>query len=346
MNRMHLMTIVLVAAAFAGSALPSHSQTYPNPFRAVHDWAKPPEGREMGRVGDVEVDPDGKHIWAIVRCDPKVTHGRECIDSELDPIIKFDSEGNPVKSFGGGMFIWPHGMDIDPDGNIWVTDAIREEWTPPGKRGHQVVKFSPEGRFLMRLGTPGQPGSGATHFNSPTDVVVAGNGDIFVTDGHAAESNNRVVKFSSDGTYIKEWGGTGYAPGQLRLPHTIAIDARGRLFVGDRENARIQIFDQDGNHLATWRQFGRPSGITFDSNGTIYVADSTSDDEKNPGFEYGIRIGDSDKGWVRAFIRYPWGDPRVSRGHGAEWVAVDAEGSLYGGEPYPRNIQKYVRVMP
>ena len=199
---------------------------------------------------------------------------------------------------------------------------------------------------MLRLGTPGEPGKGSPHFNSPTDVVVAGNGDIFVTDGHAAESNNRAVKFSRERANIKEWGGTGYAPGQLRLPHTIAIDSRGRLFVGDRENARIQILDQDGNHLATWRQFGRPSSITFDRNGMIYVADSTSDDEKNPGFEYGIRIGDSGSGWVRAFIRYPWGDPRVSRGQGAEWVAVDAEGNLYGGEPYPRNIQKYVPVMP
>ncbi len=343
---MRPITLLLAATMFVTAVDRAHPQNYPNPYRAIQDWAKPPAGRDMGRVGDVEVDPDGKHIWAVVRCDPTVTHGRECINSDLDPIIKFDPEGNPVKSFGGGMFIWPHGMDIDPDGNIWVTDAIREEWTPPGKRGHQVVKFSPEGKILMRLGTPGVPGNDSSHFNSPADVVVARNGDIFVADGHAAESNNRVVKFSKDGKYIKEWGGTGYAPGQIRLPHTIAIDASGRLFVGDRENARIQIFDQDGNHLATWRQFGRPSGITFDGNGMIYVADSTSDDQKNPGFAYGIRIGDSEKGWVSAFIQYPWGDPRVDRGHGAEWVAVDAEGNLYGGEPYPRNIQKYVRVMP
>ena len=346
MYPMRLTTSLIAAALLLTSVQHAHSQSYANPFRAVDGWAKPPAGREMGRVGDVEVDPDGKHIWAIVRCDPTMTHGRECIDSDLDPVIKFDPDGNAVKTFGGGMFIWPHGMDIEPDDNIWVTDAIREEWTPSGKRGHQVVKFSPEGEVLMRLGRPGVAGNDSSHFNSPTDVVVARNDDVFVTDGHAAESNNRVVKFSKDGTYIKEWGGTGYAAGQLRLPHTIAIDSRGRIFVGDRENARIQIFDQDGNHIAIWRQFGRPSGIAFDKRGSIYVADSTSDDEKNPGFAYGIRIGDSERGWIRSFIQYPWGDPRVARGHGTEWVAVDAEGNLYGGEPYPRNIQKYVRVMP
>ncbi len=322
----------------------AHGQLYPNPYRTVDGWAKPPEGRPMGRVGDVEIDPDGRHVWAIVRCDPEARFGSECLDSDLDPILKFDAEGNVVESFGGGMFIWPHGMDIDPDGDIWVTDAIREAWTPQGKRGHQVVKFSPKGKVLMTLGTPGVAGKGPGHFSSPTDVVVAPNGDVFVTDGHDAVSNNRVVKFSEAGKYIKEWGGTGYGPGQIRLPHTIAMDSRGRIFVGDRENARIQLFDQDGNHLSTWRQFGRPSGITFDKHDNIYVADSTSDNEKNPGFEYGIRIGDAKLGWVNAFILVGWGDPRIARGHGAEWVAVDDEGNLFGGEPYPRTLRKYVRV--
>jgi DNA-binding beta-propeller fold protein YncE len=321
------------------------AQALPNPYRTVDDWAQLPGGREMGAVGGVTIDPDGEHIWAVVRCDaPGELFGWECLDSDLDPVLKFDLDGSVVESFGSGMFIWPHGIDVDPDGNVWVTDAVTAERTPEGTRGHQVVKFSPDGEVLMTLGTPGEPGDGPDHFNSPSDVVVADNGDVFIADGHGGNTNNRVVKFSSDGTFIMSWGQTGYAPGEFRTLHAIAIDSRGRIFVGDRSNNRIQIFDQDGNFLTMWTQFGRPSGISFDENDRIYVADSESDDVQNPGWEMGIRIGDALTGWVDEFILFPWGDPRVTAGNGAEFVAVDRDGNLYGGEPRPRKLQKYVRV--
>ena len=155
-----------------------------------------------------------------------------------------------MKSFGGGMFIWPHGLDVDQDGNVWVTDAVADNRTPKGdKRGHIVVKFSPDGKVLMTLGTPGQSGSGPDHFTSPSDVAVAANGDIFVADGHGDDGNNRVVKFSKDGKFVKAWGKSGWAPGEFHALHAIAIDSRGRMFVGDRGNNRIQIFDQDGKSL-------------------------------------------------------------------------------------------------
>jgi DNA-binding beta-propeller fold protein YncE len=303
----------------------------------------------MGAVGGVTVDREGEHIWAVVRCyqtDWPARFGNECLDSDLDPILEFDLQGNVVESFGSGMFIWPHGIDVDQDGNVWVTDAVSAARTPEGTRGHQVIKFSPDGEVLMTLGTPGVPGDGPSSFNAPSDVVVADNGDIFVADGHGNDTNNRVVKFSSDGTFIKTWGQTGYGPGEFRTLHAIAIDSRGRVFVGDRSNNRIQIFDQDGNFLSSWTQFGRPSGIFFDKNDQIYVADSESDDVQNPGWEMGIRIGDARTGWVNAFILYPWGDPRKTTGNGAEFVAVDRDGNLYGGEPRPRTLQKYVRVRP
>ena len=326
------------------------AQALPNPYRAVNGWAKMPEGRPMGAVGDLTMDPDGKHLWAIVRCaatDPK-QFGTECIDSDLDPVLEFDLQGNVVKSFGGGMFIWPHGIDVDREGNVWVTDAVSVKKTPPGgKRGQQVVKFSPEGKVLLTLGTPGVSGNSPTNFDVPTDVVVAPNGDIFVADGHSFDTgNNRIVKFSKDGKFIKAWGKTGYAPGEFRMPHAIAMDSQGRLFVADRGNNRVQIFDQEGKFLAQWTQFGRPSGICFDDKGQIYVADSESDNVQNPGWEMGIRIGDVQTGWVSSFILYPWGDPREIEGTGAEFVAVDRDGNLYGGEPRPRNIQKYIRVRP
>ena len=339
----------LAVAALLGLPTVAFAQALPNPYRAVDGWANMPAGRPMGAVGDLKLDPDGRHLWVVVRCTATEPNrfGNECLDSDLDPVLEFDLQGNIVKSFGGGMFIWPHGLDVDSEGNVWVTDAVSAKKTPAGKRGHQVVKFSPEGKVLLTLGTPGVPGGGPDHFDAPSDVAVAANGDIFVADGHGFDTgNNRIVKFAKDGTFLKAWGKTGYAPGEFRQPHSIAIDLQGRVFVADRFNNRIQIFDQEGKFLAQWTQFGRPSGIAFDDKGQIYVPDSESDNEQNPGWEMGIRIGDARTGWVNAFILYPWGDPRVVEGTGAEFVAVDREGNLYGGEPRPRRIQKYVRVRP
>jgi hypothetical protein len=124
------------------------------------------------------------------------------------------------------------------------------------------------------------------------------------------------------------------------------MDSRGRIFVGDRSNNRLQLFDQDGKFLNQWTQFGRPSGIFFDSRDRIYVADSESDDVQNPGWEMGIRIGDARTGWATEFIPFPWADPRETSGNGAEFVAVDRDGNLYGGEPRPKQLRKYVRVKP
>jgi DNA-binding beta-propeller fold protein YncE len=338
----------LVPAARGGGAV--LAQSLPNPYRIVEGWAKLPNGRKMGAVGKVGIAPDGAHIWAIIRCDAlydQARFGDECRDSKTDSVYLFNPDGTVVRSFGGGMFIWPHGLAVDPDGNVWVTDAVAENRTPKGdKRGQQVVKFSPEGKVLMTLGTPGVPGGGPDHFTSPSDVVVAPNGDVFVADGHGDTGNNRVVKFSKDGKFVKAWGKAGYGPGEFHTLHAIAMDSRGRIFVGDRGNNRVQLFDQDGKHLATWTQFGKPSGIFFDSNDRIYVADSESDDVQNPGWEMGIRIGEAKTGWVREFILYPWGDPRKTAGDGAEFVAVDKDGNIYGGEPSPKRLQKYVRVKP
>ena len=337
----------IAAVVALGATADLGGQVYPNPYRMVDDWVTLPGGRVIGAVGDATVDPDGEHIWAVLRCDAGPEHfGSECLDSDLDSVIKFRPDGTVAESFGSGMFIWPHGIDVDPDGNVWVTDAVGEQRTPAGTRGHIVVKFSPTGEVLMTLGTDGEAGGGRDHFNAPADVVVADDGSIFVADGHADRTNNRVVKFAADGTYLKEWGRTGYAPGEFRTLHAIALDNEGRLFVADRSNNRIQIFDQEGEFLAQWTQFGRPSGISFDAHGRIYVADSESDDIQNPGWEMGIRIGDAKTGWVKEFIPFPWGDPRDVAGNGAEFVAVDAEGNLYGGEPRPRTLRKYVRVMP
>jgi DNA-binding beta-propeller fold protein YncE len=333
------------------AAVPGYTLAQPNPYRIVDGWAQLPNGKAMGAVGKVVSDPDGEHLWAIVRCEPlagTARFGDECRDSQTDPIVQFDLSGNVTQTMGGGMFIWPHGLDVDRKGNVWVTDAVANNRIPSGdKRGHVVVKFSATGKVLLTLGTPGEEGAGTDHFTSPSDVVVAPSGDVFIADGHGDNGNNRIMKFSQDGKFLLSWGNTGYAPGEFRSIHTLALDARGRLFVGDRGNNRIQIFDQDGKSLTVpWTQFGRPSGITFDRQDQIYVADSESDDVENPGWEQGVRIGDAKTGWVRWFIQFPWGDTRLVPGNGAEFVAVDRDGNIYGGEPVMKRLQKYVRVHP
>jgi len=354
---------LVVAMAVIGLPEVALAQSGDNPYRLVDGWARLPDGREMGAVGKMALDPDGRHIWAVIRCDSAPdaappgpgapagvlpsTFGFECLESDLDPIFKFDLDGNVVTTFGGGWFIWPHGLDVDDEGNVWVTESVNSGRIPQGDtRGHHVVKFSPEGEVLLVLGTPGQAGSASEGFTSPSDVAVAPGGDVFIADGHFNNGNNRVVRFDRDGNYVLEWGETGWGPGEFRGIHAIAIGPDGRVFVGDRGNNRIQIFDQEGNFQAIWTQFGKPSGIAFDQHGRIYVADSESDDVENPGWEMGIRIGDAATGWVHEFIPYLWGDPRVTLGTGAEFIVVDLEGNIYGGEPIPRNIQKYVRVRP
>jgi DNA-binding beta-propeller fold protein YncE len=369
-----LKTVVALVLVLCPAQLSGQSGL-PNPYRPVKgladggglmipggDWARLPGGREMGPPASMHVDIDGESIWAFIRCDETnpVTianggrFGIDCLDASgriknIDTIYKFDKNGDVVKSFGAGMFIWPHGLHVDREGNIWATDAAAPEAVAMaaragGKFGHRVVKFSPEGKVLMTLGEAGVPGSDEYHFISPSAVAVGANGDIFIADGHGASDNNRVVRYSKDGKFIKSWGRTGYAPGEFRTLHAIAIDSRGRIFVADRGNNRIQIFDQEGKHLSTWLQFGTPSGIAFDDRDQIYVADSESDNVTNPGWEQGIRIGDARTGWVTAFILDHGGDPRTLTGSGPEFVTVDRHGNVFGGEPRPRVLRKYVKV--
>ena len=311
-------------------------------------WAKMPGGRALGSPGGVNIDVDGEHLWAIIRCgDDGTPRGSQtyCDESDLDPIVRFDPQGNVVAEFGSRMFAWPHGLHVDREGNVWVTEAGGGE-SPSGQAfGHQVFKFSPQGELLMTLGEAGVPGDGPNHLTAPSDVITAANGDIFVADGHNAGGNNRIVKYSPDGTFIKAFAGTGYGPGQLMGPHAIAMDPSGRIFVADRGNKRIVIFDQEGVHLSTWTQFGMPSDIWIDDDGTIYVADSESDMTQNPGWEKGIRVGDVETGWVEHFILDTGDNPPITQGgSGAESLTVDRDGSIYAGEPRPQELRKYIKV--
>jgi sugar lactone lactonase YvrE len=329
-----------VVAFIGGSqAVVSHANaqpnSQPNPYRTVENWFKLPEGRTMGSTSAVFVAPSG-HIWIAERCGVN-----SCAGSLLAPVLEFDSSGKLLKSFGEGMFIFPHGIWIEKDGSIWLTDGQGEN----GK-GHQVFKFSSEGKVLMTLGRAGVAGDGPDTFNQPNAVAIAPNGDIFVSDGHnPGRGNARVLKFSKQGEFIKQWGGHGSAPGQFEVPHTLSFDSKGRLFVGDRANNRIQIFDQDGKFLQEWKEFSRPSGIFIDNQDVMYVTDSESTDREgyghNPGWKRGIRIGSARDGTVTAFIPDP--SPGTGATSAAEGVAADAQGNVYGAEVGPKGVKKYVK---
>jgi streptogramin lyase len=332
---MQYRVMVLLGVAIVAPAVMSpvrvHAQDInnaPNPYRAVENWAQLPEGRVWGQAISIDVDRDGKSIWVFDRCG-----GKTCTGSNAAPIQKFDSSGKLVTSFGAGMFVFPHGLFIDHDGNVWVSDG-----KGAGGKGHTVVKFSPDGKVLMTLGTPGVAGSDAAHFNAPSDVVVAPNGDIFVADGHGGDTNARIVKFSSDGKFITTWGRKGSAAGEFDTPHSLAMDSAGRLFVADRANDRIQIFDQQGKFLAEWKQFGRPSGLFIDRNDILYAADSQSGAKFNAPFQQGIRIGSVKDGKIVGFIT---GSDPVSEM--PEGVAADHEGNVYGGFTAKQTVKKFVK---
>lgn len=322
----------------------------PNPYATIEGWAKLPDGRSWGSTSAVDIDPDGVSIWVGERCG-----ANSCVGSTLDPILKFDATGKLVKSFGAGLIMWPHGIHVDRQGNVWVTDgqdnlprrprgAAADAPLPPAPAkvvGHQVHKFSPDGKLLLSLGTPGgskEPG----YFFQPNDVIVAPDGSIFVAEGHGGE-NARVLKFAPDGKFLKAWGKKGTGRGEFDQPHALAFDSKGRLFVADRSNNRLQIFDQDGKWLDEWTQFSRISGLWIDKNDVLYAADSESGSIEPSRKEWlrGIRIGSAKDGSVQYFIPDP--DVNSRNTSAAEGVAVDKNGVIYGAEVGPKALKRYVR---
>ena len=345
---------MLTMATMAAAQEPAPVNDRPNPYKTVEGWAKLPSGRTWGSTSAVAIDKDGASVWVAERCGQN-----SCVGSDLDPVMLFDPNGNLVRSFGKGLVNWPHGIHVDRDGNVWVVDGRDNKPVAPRNAsadaaptpaparmfGHQVLKFSPRGELQMRLGTDGgarEPG----YFFQPNAVYVAPNGDIFVAEGHAsgADANARVLRFDRSGKLLATWGKKGTGPGEFDQPHALAMDSRGRLFVGDRGNNRIQIFSQTGTLLDTWFQFSRASGIFIDRNDVIYVADSESGsiDVTRSDWLRGIRIGSARSGAVTAFIPDPVKESRNTSA--AEGVAVDARGVIYGAEVGPRALKRYERA--
>jgi len=337
----------LAASAARGQSTTKPINDLPNPYQTVEGWAKLPDGRAWGSTSAVAIAPDGRGVWVAERCG-----ANSCTGSTLPSVYQFDARGSVVTSFGAGLILSPHGIDVDREGNVWVTDCTctlgrnAQPANPPV--GHQVFEFSHDGKLLRTLGTPGGAGRQAGDsgfFWQPNDVLVAPNGDIYVSEGHSSSEGSiaRIRKFSKAGKLIATWGQFGHGPDDYDQPHGLAMDSRGRLFVGDRGNNRIKILDQNGKLLDTWYQFSRPSGIYIDKQDRIYVADSESGsvEQEHAAWKRGIRVGSAKDGKVTAFIPDPAEHPTNTSA--AEGVAADAAGNIYGAEVGPRALKKYVK---
>jgi DNA-binding beta-propeller fold protein YncE len=353
--RWGLTAIVLTCIGTAGA----HAQTQDvqpvntgvNPYQVIRDWAQLTlERRPWGGSNGVAIDRDGKTVWATDRCSPGIAPG--CLGTQANPVHHFDETGKEIRSFGGGMFVWPHGIHVDRDGNVWVTDArvasAEELKKFPGedRKGSVVVKFSPEGKVLMTLGKPGVRGNPPDALTDPNDVLTdPANGDIYVAESHTnVEDPNlvgRISVFDRTGKFLRTIGKTGTGPGEFRTPHMIKFDSQGRLIVADRHNHRIQILTKDGKYLGEYREFSRVSGIAVDPNDMIYAADSESTPKSHPGWLKGIRIGSVKDGKVTMFV--PPHQTETPDGAMGEGIAIDAAGNVFTAEATVRGIYKYVR---
>lgn len=232
------------------------------------------------------------------------------------PILCVSPEGKLLRAWGDDLIGSAHGIRVDSQDNVWVTDIGR----------HRVFKFDPQCKVLLALGT-GKPGTGTDEFNQPTDIAFGTNGEFFVSDGYG---NSRVLKFAADGRCLKSWGMRGKNPGEFHLPHSLLIDSRGRLLVGDRENNRIQIFNLDGELLDHWDGFA-PYGLAMDQAGEVFVADARASQI--------LRLNAEGK------VVQRWGKKGTAPGEFnlPHMLAFDSNGNLYLAEVGNKRVQKFTR---
>ena len=300
------LSALLVASLAALSAGQAHGlKAAEITYQLVANWAQLPPGTKWGRMTAVDVDATGT-IYVLQRSEPS-------------KVMAFDPQGKLLRTWGEGLFPEAHGLRVDRDGNVWITERML----------HQVMKFTPDGRLLLELGQKGVAGDNTSvdKFNGPSDLVFAPNGDFFVSDGES--TNARVVKYSKDGKFVKFWGTKGAGPGELEVPHSIAMDSRGRLYVANRTNKRIEVFDQDGHFLSQIRNAGTPYGLFITKDDLLYVVDGT---QGNP--DEFLTVVDTRDGSVVAQIHGLTGPHMVS---------VSASGDIYVAEVRGESVKKFVR---
>jgi sugar lactone lactonase YvrE len=326
---MRLTSICIVCAILAQAA---HAQgkkerKYPAVDLAIDyvvdaKWPQRPDDMTWGHVPGIAVDAsDNVYVF---------TRGK-------NPVQVYDKTGKFLRAWGKDIGS-SHHLKIDPDGNIWISDIVH----------HVVQKYSPDGKLLMTLGTKGDAGRDKTHFYMPTDMAIAKNGDIYVSDGYG---NARVVHFDAKGTYINEWGQLGHAPGQFSIPHAIAIDSQDRLYVADRNNARIQVFDAKGKFLAEWRNLIIPWGFHMTKKDELWVCGSSTTQWRKEDTNLGVPPRDQifmkfdTTGKLLQFFTLPKGFDGLERPGEVNWVhciALDSAGNIYLGDIQGRKAQKFV----
>ncbi len=376
MKKSSLVLALAATAAFAATTIGMYADgpapippvnDVANPYNSNHDFFKLPEGRTWGSTSTIDIDKDGKSIWVAERCG-----GNSCLDSatgqikDIATIMKYDETGKLTKGFGNGLLVFPHGMHVDKGGNVWVTDGqdnaprpARGAGGPPAAapapgpaagatKGHQVWKFSPDGKVLLTIGKAGGSIAAGECCFQPNDVITSPDGKlVYIAEGHASTAGwvAKVLVFDATGKFVKEFGKWGNGDGEFDQPHALAFDSKGLLYVGDRNNNRVQVFDQQGNYKDKFYQFSRPSGIYIDKNDNLYVADSESKSVSRNHQDWlrGIRIGslkDKDR-TVTAFIPDP--SPDATGTSAAEGVVVDAKGNVFGAEVGPKRVSRYTR---
>ena len=362
-SRIVLSLVVITGSALALGPAPQAQQGGPgnwkssvalgmksameNPYRMVENWPRLAEkGIRPGAA--IGIIPDGEGgVWLHHRSEP--------------PILKIDASGAVVQSWGDGMFAMAHGFCRDRDGNFWAGDSGPFSDDPTAAAKSFVFhKFSPAGELLMTIGKAGVSRAGPDTFVMPTACTSMPNGNVLIADGHiprpsyAQQDGDRLVEITRDGKFVRQYGRQGSAPGEFWGPHALAYDSQGRLFVADRSNNRIQVFDQHMNFVDDWRHFGRPSGVWILSDDTMFVSDSESRYEgftpaefmprlpnaRNSGWQNGVRIGNARNGALRYFI--PGTNP--------EGMAADELGNVFAGltggcapGQAPNCLQKWVK---
>ena len=319
--------ISLLCLLMTGCVASAPHRDRPAAYHVVHGWPQLPDGRILGQATGIDLDPGG-NVYVFHRAGRMWSE-----DSALPPISEPTIEvfegasGRHLRSWGANLFLMPHGLTIDRQGNVWVTDVLL----------HQVFKFSPAGELLLTLGEARVPGADRTHFNLPTDVAVLPDGSFYVSDGYG---NARVVKFGAAGEYQFEWGRKGTGPGEFDLPHAIDVDEAGRVYVADRSNARVQVFDRAGNFLAEWRGpgIGRPYSISVSGDRAVIV-DGGDQPESGPDRSGAAEV-DLGGRILSRFGRFGNQDGQFRLAHD---VAVARDGSIFVVDAWGQRVQRFVR---
>lgn len=296
-------------------------------YRAVHGWPLLPEGFVLGQVSGVGIDSNNQVI-IFHRADHSWNRTKERI--RVPTIMSFDADtGRLTSSWGADMFVLPHGLRVDHEDNVWVTDIVLQ----------QVLKFTRDGKLLMSIGVKGVPGSDNRHFNQPTDIAIGVDGSFYVTDGY---SNSRIARFSPNGDFLFAWGKKGDQPGEFDVPHSITLDRSGRVYVADRSNSRIQIFKDDGSFLQLWKNsdLGRPWGLDIGTDGYLYVVDGGDLRPSPPDRGHAMKL-DLNGQILAKWSRFGNYDGQLYWGHD---IAVAKNGDVFIGDVYHgMRIQKFTK---